>query len=152
MLHKIIHRNDLSSLRSALASGQSPDQRDESNRTALMNACIDGKQEAANILLEAGADPNIKDHDGNSALHFAAHIGNASIIIMLLAKNALVDIQDAKGNTPLWRAVFNCRGDGTVISLLLGAGADRNHINRHGRTPLQLAQSIANFDVKQHLL
>jgi uncharacterized protein len=61
----------------------------------------------------------------------------------------LVDSEDIHGNTPLWRAVFNSRGRGDLIELLLSSGADRGHRNKRGKTPLDLANTIANYDVAQ---
>ncbi len=68
---------------------------------------------------------------------------------LLLDKGATVDIADIHGNTPLWRTVFNSHGRGELISILLNAGADRNHRNKHRKTPLDAAKTIANYDIAQ---
>jgi ankyrin repeat protein len=60
---------------------------------------------------------------GNSALHYAAQEYHCEMARLLLDSGASVDIQDKHGNTSLWRAVFNSRGRGDVISILLKAGA-----------------------------
>lgn len=60
-----------------------------------------------------------------------------------------MDARDDNGNTPLWRATFASMGFGGVIEQLLAADADPNLANNHGVTPLGLAQTIANYDVKQ---
>jgi uncharacterized protein len=49
----------------------------------------------------------------------------------------------------LFRAVFNSCGDGSVIELLLSAGADPNAPNDSDVTPIKLARTIANYDVAQ---
>ena len=59
----------------------------------------------------------------------------------------LVDVQDEHGNTPLFRAVFNSQGRGEVVVQLLKSEADRNLQNKHGVSPLGLAESIGNYDV-----
>ena len=40
-----------------------------------------------------------------------------------------------------------CRGE--LILFLLRAGADRNHRNKRGKAPVDLAKNIANHDVTQ---
>jgi uncharacterized protein len=67
----------------------------------------------------------------------------------LLDAGALVDPRDSYGNTPLFRAVFNSSGNGDVIKLLRGAGADPYAKNASGISPLKLARTISNYDVRQ---
>jgi len=45
--------------------------------------------------------------------------------------------------------VFSSRGVGEVIKLLRAHGADPNAQNARGMSPLKLARTIANFDVRQ---
>lgn len=47
-----------------------------------------------------------------------------------------MDLQDRHGNEPLWTAVFNSRGYGELITLLLAHGAE-------------LARLIANYPAAQ---
>jgi hypothetical protein len=56
--------------------------------------------------------------------------------------------EDAYGNTPLWRAVSTSGGQGRVVGHLLAAGADPDLANRAGVSPRQLAERIANYDVR----
>ena len=70
---------------------------------------------------------------------------------LLISGGALVDSADGHGNTPLFKAVFESRGRGEMIQLLLRQGADRNRVNKHGVSPRTLAATIANFDVKKWL-
>jgi hypothetical protein len=51
----------------------------------------------------------------------------------------------------LWRAVFDSKGRGGVIKLLLSAGASKGLRNKHGVSPQSLAKSIANYDVSNFL-
>jgi ankyrin repeat protein len=71
---------------------------------------------------------------------------------LLLDRGAAVDPTNRFGNTPLWTAVFNSKGDGDLIRLLRGHGADPLHVNKNGMTPLGLARSIANHDVARFLV
>jgi len=100
-------------------------------------------------LLESGIKPDSPDDDGWTPLHFAAQ-GNASVVMtMLLDAGAPVDARDRHGNTPLSTAVFNSRGDGEVIALLRRRGADPYARNNHGVSPVKLARTIGNYDVRQ---
>jgi len=57
---------------------------------------------------------------------------------------------DAWGNTPLFRAVFNANGDPTIVRRLVAAGADPDKPNASGRTPRELADTIANYDTSHY--
>ncbi|NNM45400.1 ankyrin repeat domain-containing protein [Knoellia sp. DB2414S] len=52
--------------------------------------------------------------------------------------------------TPLWVAVFESKGRGDAIQLLLDSGADPNVLNGSGRSPRDLAGTIANYDVSRY--
>jgi hypothetical protein len=45
--------------------------------------------------------------------------------------------------------VFASRGRGEIILALLRAGADRDHLNKHGVSPSQLARKVTNYDLAQ---
>ena len=125
-----------------MASGRSHD------LTPLHQAAIENDATEVRQLLEGGADAAERyDRGGYTALHFAAEHGAVEVAAVLLDSGAAVDALDDWGNTPLWRAVFNSRGEGSMISLLRERGADARHRNDHGKTPLELARTIANHDV-----
>lgn len=148
----IIHhvfRNELQSLIDSLQQGVDPNERDAQNRTALMHASTADRVHLVSALLKHGASADLRDGSGNTALHFAAQENHVDVINELLRHGAKVDIEDEHGNTALWRAVFYSRGRGEAIEALLSFGADRNHRNRYGKTPLMLAETISNYDVKQ---
>jgi ankyrin repeat protein len=63
-----------------------------------------------------------------------------------LARNAL-----KQDRGPLFRAVFNSKGSGEMIRLLVSRGTDKYSQNKHGVSPLSLAITIANFNVVQFL-
>jgi ankyrin repeat protein len=146
-LTRLVFTNDLDGLRSTLSSGADPNEIDNDCRTPLIHAAIDDKREVANLLIDAGANVNAHDGLGNTALHYAAQNYHCAMVSLLIRHGATVDAEDIHGNTPLWRAVFNSRGRGDLIVTLLSAGADRNRKNKHGKTPVDLANTIANFDV-----
>lgn len=84
-------------------------------------------------------------------LHFAADGQDAAAVGSLLTACAEVDAPDGQGNTPLWLAVFTDRGDGTVLSLLVKAGADPDRANVHGVSPRRHADWRIGSDVAVHL-
>jgi ankyrin repeat protein len=68
---------------------------------------------------------------------------------LLLAAGVTVDVPDTYGNTTLGRAVFESRGRGAMLQLLLAHGANPDQANHSGVSPRQLVETIANFNVKQ---
>jgi ankyrin repeat protein len=141
--------NDLAGLQVGLSKGANPNAFDRDGRTALIHAAIDNRLDAAGLLLERGSNVNVQDKLGYTALHYAAQNYHPEMALLLLERGAAVDVQDVHGNTPLWRAVFLSHGRGAVIDILLKAGADRNRKNERGRSPLELATTIANYSVAQ---
>jgi ankyrin repeat protein len=101
----------------------------------------------AESRLAAGDDANGRDEQGFTPLHFAAQEGAAAVAQLLLDQGAEVDAVNSFGNTPLFTAVFNYRGDGSVIELLRERGADPQRENGSGQSPVSLARLIANYDV-----
>lgn len=122
---------------------------DSAGRTELHYASAKGDIEQARALLAAGGDPGLADGTGWTPLHFAARGRHADIAVLLLDAGASVDAEDEHGNTSLWRAVFESKGDGSVITVLRARGADPRHANRHDVTPVGLARTIGNYDVAQ---
>jgi ankyrin repeat protein len=122
---------------------------DELGRAPLHIAAAGGTSEGLKEMLRTGIDPNAQDDNGWTALHFAAQAGSVECVRALLAAGARVDLRDNHGNTPLFRAVFESRGDGSIITMLREAGADAHSTNGHGVSPVQLARSIGNYDVVQ---
>jgi uncharacterized protein len=122
---------------------------DSDGRTPLHHAIIEDEVEAAAVLIAAGANVDAPDRSGWTPLHVAAQANSASAVQTLLRAGADPNALDAHGNSPLFRAVFSSGGDGAVIRLLQAAGADADRPNRAGVSPRQLANTIANFPVRQ---
>jgi ankyrin repeat protein len=122
---------------------------DRYGRTDLHYAAADGNLEKVAFLLSAGANAAAPDDEGWTPLHAAVQAWSSAICVALLDAGAAVDAQDVHGNTPLSKAVFESRGRGELIGLLRARGANPLLKNRHGVSPLKLARTIANFDVRQ---
>lgn len=150
-IFKAVLSNDIGGLVKLLKDGTSSNTRDRDGRTPLMHATVESNAALASVLITHGADVNLVDSHGWSALHFAAQESDIQIASILLEHGAQVDAQDDHGNTPLNNAVFSSRGRGDLIKLFLSRGADKELKNKYGISPLDLAESIGNYDVAQFL-
>ena len=142
-------QGDNDGLRDALGRGADPDEADSDGRPPLIHAAIDRNLHAAKVLIDAGARVDVRDGFGYTALHYAAQNYDSAMANLLIESGAPIDAEDGHGNTPLARATFESRGRGDLISLLLSAGADKNHENKRGQSPAKLAALIGNYDVEQ---
>jgi ankyrin repeat protein len=122
---------------------------DEYGRTPLHYAAAEGDVRKAREILHNGADPNAQDDNGWSPLHFAAQAQSVAVATLLLAAGANLELRDSFGNTALWRAVFNYRGNGETVTLLLSSHADPCAPNDSGVSPVALARRIGNYDVRK---
>ena len=120
---------------------------DVSGRVPLHYAALFGDVHRARELMDHGADVRIGDHDGQTPLHYAAQGCSVAVAELLLAGGADVDAEDAGGNTALWCATLRTRGEGAIVRLLLGHGADPHHENHEGRTPVKLAKALGGVDM-----
>jgi len=118
-------------------------------RTDLHYAAAEGDLPKVEALIASGADVSLADDTQWTPLHFAAQASSESVAAALLKAGAPVDPRDSQGNSPLFRAVFNSRGDGALIGLLRQHGANPNLENLHGVSPLVLARRIASSPVAQ---
>jgi ankyrin repeat protein len=146
-VHKAVMKHSLPEVTQAIAQGRDVNAVDREGRTPLFYAAKDGDSAIAAELIRHGANINAQDKSLETPLHFAARAYRAEVAELLLKNGASVDAQDAHGNTPLARAVFDSKGRGQMIKLLLSSGANRALKNKHGVSPEDLAKSIGNYDV-----
>jgi ankyrin repeat protein len=132
-----------------LRDGADVDGKGAGGRTALHHAAASGGTDMLRALIGAGAKVSLQDDDGRTALHLAARNHDVASAELLLQAGALTELEDEHGNTALSDAVFESRGRGELIVLLRRYGADPDHKNKHGVSPSGLAETIANFNVKQ---
>lgn len=123
---------------------------DPAGRTPLHYAALEDDAEAIVRLLGTGISPDVADRHGFTPLHLAAQEFAQAAAVALMAAGATVDAANVFGNTPLWVAVFNSKGRGALIHLLLSLGADPLPANASGQTPASLARMIGNYDVAQY--
>jgi uncharacterized protein len=125
--------------------------KDRSGREPLHYAALEDDADLVLLLLRQGADVNATDRDGFTPLHFAAQSYAVAAAEFLLSNGADVHAENRYGNTPLWTAVFESRGRGDIIRLLLSHGARIDQRNKADMTALDLARSIGNYDVARYL-
>jgi hypothetical protein len=87
-------------VKSRLAAGADPDEKDKRGYPALLVAARLGHWNIAADLLKAGADPDCADIDGRTPLHYAAFEGNEDAVRKLLNSGADKNIRDKAGLTP----------------------------------------------------
>ncbi len=115
--------------------------RGDKNVTLLQWALLNRSLEGMNALLDAGADPSQAGMDGDTVVHFAAMANDPAYLNALLAHGAKPDCMNADtGATPLRSALMGERID--QFRALLAAGADPDHADRTGNTPLHVAGQI----------
>lgn len=123
---------------------------DKDGRNLLILSIICEHEDLCNYLMENFEfDLNHRDKMGWSALHYAVQNKFVSIIEKLINSIVNIEVKDDYGNTPLWRATFESKGDGEIIKILLDHGANPNNKNDSEISPKELAENIANYNVKQ---
>lgn len=101
-------------------------------------------------LLDHGATVDFQDHKGKTAIHRAAKAGFVEAMKVLLKYDAAMNVEDSNGETPLFEVVRstikNTNNKKKALGILLKAGADQNHTNRKGQTPLSIAEKGRHKD------
>ncbi|MER8501047.1 ankyrin repeat domain-containing protein [Mesorhizobium sp. M0045] len=150
-VHKAVMRHSSAEVIQAISEGKDVDALDREGRTPLFYASKDGETAIVAALIERGAKVNVQDKNLETPLHFAAREYRLEVAELLVKGGADVSSQDIHGNTPLWRAVFESRGRGELIKLLLSAGSDKTLKNKLGCSPQDLAKTIGNYDINAFL-
>jgi ankyrin repeat protein len=119
---------------------------DKEGDTALHMGVLKKNEEIVKLLLQSNCDVNAQNKKGKVPLHYAAELNLIEIAKSFIEMNADLGISDNYGNQPLWTAIFNA-ADGEesklpIVKLFLQNGADKNHKNDAGRSPLDFAQQV----------
>jgi ankyrin repeat protein len=142
-IHDAAKAGNLEKIKTRLAQApKAVNEKDQEGRTPLHVAVIEGKKEAAELLIAAGADVNARDNAGLTPLHLAvssaAPTGPTDIVELLLARGADVKAKDNTGGTPLHTATLAAVTSGRtdILELLIARGADVNAKDNAGETAL----------------
>jgi ankyrin repeat protein len=136
---------------SALYDAHYPlDSRTHAGYTALILAAYDEQPTALDYLLRAGADPCLGDKNGNTALMGTLYKGELTIARRLLNTRCPIDQMNNAGETALsFAALF---GRLEILPELVALGADPNHVDARGDTPLVIARKQGNAQAAAALL
>jgi hypothetical protein len=111
----------------------------------LIDASIDGRQDAVKLLIKCGANINAKNNYGSTALMYASETGHIEVVKLLIEAGANVNVKNKSESTALIYAAGNNRIN--IIEILLKAGADINAKNKYGTTALVGAYENNNKDI-----
>jgi uncharacterized protein len=150
IFHLILSKDESSVSRLLLKNRAIINEVDKMGRTPLMEAVIQRQLDICRVLVQAGSNVNAREVRNWTALHFAAQEYDYEIVKYLIANGAEINAEDVDGNTPLFRCLFGSQGRGEVIKLMIEKGADKDHKNKSGVSPWDLAQKVTNFDLKQY--
>jgi ankyrin repeat protein len=92
---------------------------------------------------------------GMTELHFAAYCNDADAVLVQLQSGFQVDVRDDNGWTPLLWSIDMAQAWGDperVVSILLGAGASPNAVDRSGFSVLMMACARNNGTILADLL
>jgi len=137
----VINRNDVTALRVLLDNGMCVEGTDSHQWTLLHHACLQGKKDCMEVLLEYGADIYAKTDKGWTTLHFASASEESTApecVRMLLERGADPNCLSQSSRTPLHLVVTS--GVPLSAEVLLAHGASLDSTNKDGKTPLQEAQ------------
>jgi ankyrin repeat protein len=111
-----------------------------------------GHNEIVEVLITKGADVNVRSskYTSETHLHVAAKRGRLEIAKKLIANGADMNAVTIGGYlfdkfTPLHCAAFG--GYPKVLELLIINGANLNTKDAHGKTPLDICESIHNYSI-----
>ena len=117
---------------------------DDDGWTAVMWACEKGFTPCVLALLAAGSDPNHAAENGGLFLYHGYNIAYNTCHDLTLTHNAyLID-------TPL--LIASLQGHLGVVNVLIGAGANVNHVENEGWSSLILASDKGHVQVVRALL
>lgn len=115
------------------------------NAARLIDLVQAGQIDAAKRFLASGlTDPDGFDEEGRTALMIGASLGRRDLLRMLIAAGASFElVDDPNGWTALIYAVRSeAKSAHLTVSLLATAGADLNHADYEGATPLMHAVDV----------
>lgn len=120
---------------------------DKRGRTALYLACYDYKVDSAKTLVANGAEINISGEYNPLDMASSNSYYGTEIVELLLENNADVNLI-CRGTqvTPLMGALHQKKT--AALKLLLNAGANTNHVDANGESPLG---RVSYFDFPEHV-
>ncbi len=122
----------------------------------MWRALSEIEEETVRLLLDAGIDPNERLDDvgmrplhvlyfgsGCTVMSYPSPPATTTLTRLLLERGADPNLPDDRNNTPLKLAAMAC--DGSVVSILIEAGADMGATDNFGFTAFDIAIGISAF-------
>ncbi|KAI4806077.1 hypothetical protein KUCAC02_010665 [Chaenocephalus aceratus] len=120
--------------------------RDSEGRTALHVASWQGCVEMVDLLLKHGANPNAQDTEGRPPMHSVAWTGHAEVGRRLLEATGVdIDLTCHQRATAL--SIAAQVGQANIVGMLLERGANPNHMDKYGRSPVKVAGKYGHFKI-----
>lgn len=111
-----------------------------SNFTPLMAAARHGREEMVSLLLNRGACCDYFDpHIVQTALFFCVERAHVACVELLLLAGANPNSRQHAAGYASFLHLVAVSGNCQLLELLLRFGADSNHLDHQGRTPLMIA-------------
>jgi len=145
-------RRDQASQLIEQASSEEVNSEDHNGNTPLMWACIEGREDLVQVLVEQGANVNMQNYEGETALYHAASMGFHSICSFLLENGANANSVTLDGASPAHTAASE--GFVTVLGCLARYGAFLGAQDEEGDSVLHYAvrsgqEKVVEFLVKE---
>lgn len=165
--NNFVSTGDAAQVKSLIDSNTNVNWKNDKGETALIRASLEGRLDAAQVLLAAGADVNAKNNFGETALMWSSRHGHLEIVRILLAAKADANAKDKDGNTALmWvpqygRPAARSREQKDlsfqeesntyhrqleIVQALLAANADVNAKTQHLSTKAMWEASLRNHE------
>lgn len=134
-LHRAAHVDDVAAIRSLLAAGADPDQRDAAGRTPAHVAAFASNDSALQALAEGGADMNALENQVYDVLTIAAVADDPELVSLAMKLGNRPDlVTSVYDGTALIAAAH--LGHAEVVRRLIAGGAPLDHVNNLGWTAL----------------
>ncbi|KAL7783391.1 ankyrin repeat-containing domain protein [Trichoderma afarasin] len=127
-----------------LDQGADIDWKDFRGMPAILIAALERRFEMVKFLLERGADPSIKGQNGINLIRQC--VVSPQHLRMVLERFPYPNEEDGFGNTPIHDATISRLSE--AIDILVEFGANVNHKDRDGRTPLMYAVRNGSQDTR----
>ncbi|MDP0491325.1 MAG: ankyrin repeat domain-containing protein [Verrucomicrobiota bacterium JB023] len=151
-LAKAVIKQDLQGIDAAIAKGANVNKVGKEEMTPLAWAFSKQKKASFQRLLEKGANPNFKtkkvawNNDGRSVMQFAALAEDPDYLKLVLKYGGNPNAPSkARGRTIIYTSIKNHRTQN--IKTLVEFGADINHQDEAGFTPIMAAKSLTKYDL-----
>jgi ankyrin repeat protein len=156
-LVKAVQKGDTAGIDAAISKGADVNKLGQEEMTPLAWAFAKQNKVGYQHLLEKGADPNFKtkkkawNNHGSSIMQFAALSEDPEYLLLALQHKGNPNAPDSLlGKTILFTAIRNHRPEN--VKILVRAGADINHQDKAGFTPLMNTVTGDNYDLSMVLL